>query len=254
MVVVVIVEKLVVVVGDFGMAHFVDVGDVGIGGYCWYDEEEIEFCDDDVDGFEEDVRRGLILRRVENASKETKPQPTKINNGRLKLTSHALAWWNSQLKMTRDEEVTWNEFKNLLRQEYYPMGYSQDRWSRWHNLRQQQHGQSAQKYTTEFRRLAVMLGISTTYEDLFTKYVPDLQWKIQNELQMYTLEDISSASDKSYRYGHRTSSAYEAKKEKELAYTECKEFLMIDLDSLPEPKASIIRKKHEKIMAKYNQE
>nr|GEV06372.1 hypothetical protein [Tanacetum cinerariifolium] len=52
------------------------------------------------------------------------------------------------------------------------------------------------------------------------------------------------------------SSAYEAKKEKELAYTKCKEleFLMIDPDSLPEPKANIIRKKQEKIMAKYNQE
>ncbi|GKA67191.1 ribonuclease H-like domain-containing protein [Tanacetum coccineum] len=50
--------------------------------------------------------------------------------------------------------------------------------------------------------------------------------------------------------------AYKAKKEKELAYTECKEleFLMIDPDSLLEPKASIIRKKQEKIMAKYNQE
>ncbi|GJR71724.1 hypothetical protein Tco_0084089 [Tanacetum coccineum] len=36
--------------------------------------------------------------------------------------------------------------------------------------------------------------------------------------------------------------AYEAKKEKELAYMECKEleFLMIDPESLPEPKASII--------------
>ncbi|GKC58210.1 hypothetical protein Tco_1085808, partial [Tanacetum coccineum] len=43
-----------------------------------------------------------------------------------------------------------------------------DRWSRWHNLRQQR-GQSVQEYTTEFRRLAVMLGISTTYEDVFTK-------------------------------------------------------------------------------------
>ncbi|GKE44191.1 hypothetical protein Tco_1471475, partial [Tanacetum coccineum] len=39
-----------------------------------------------------------------------------------------------------------------------------------------------------------------------------------------------------------TSSAYEAKKEKELAYMERKEFefLTIDLDLLPEPKANII--------------
>ncbi|GJZ70605.1 hypothetical protein Tco_0634456 [Tanacetum coccineum] len=43
-------------------------------------------------------------------------------------------------------------------------------------------------------------------------------------------------------------SAYEAKKQKELAITEFKEleFLTINPDTLPEPKASIIRKKQEK--------
>ncbi|GKA24012.1 hypothetical protein Tco_0710045 [Tanacetum coccineum] len=51
-------------------------------------------------------------------------------------------------------------------------------------------------------------------------------------------------------------SAYEAKKQKELAITEFKEmeFLTIDLDTLSEPKASIIRKKQEKIITKYNQQ
>ncbi|GJR25019.1 hypothetical protein Tco_0973546 [Tanacetum coccineum] len=72
------------------------------------------------------------------------------------------------------------------------MGYSQDRRSRWHNLRQQRE-ESVQEYTTEFRRLAVMLGISITYEDVFTKYVAGLQRQIQNELRMYSFEDISSA-------------------------------------------------------------
>ncbi|GJX52151.1 hypothetical protein Tco_0280520 [Tanacetum coccineum] len=51
-------------------------------------------------------------------------------------------------------------------------------------------------------------------------------------------------------------SAYEAKKQKELAMMEFKEmeFLTIDADKLPEPKASIIRKRQEKIIAKYAQE
>ncbi|GJV64017.1 hypothetical protein Tco_1474845 [Tanacetum coccineum] len=51
-------------------------------------------------------------------------------------------------------------------------------------------------------------------------------------------------------------SAYEAKKQKELAIMEFKEieFLTIDPDKLPELKARIIRKKQEKIIAKYAQQ
>lgn len=117
----------------------------------------------------------------------------KVAFARLKLTSHALAWWNSQLKMMNEEEVHRSEFTRLLRREYYPMGYSQERWSRWHNLRQQR-GQSVQEYTTEFRRLAVTLGISTDNEDVFTKYVVGLHRQIQNELRLHVSEDISNAS------------------------------------------------------------
>ncbi|GKC58300.1 hypothetical protein Tco_1085898 [Tanacetum coccineum] len=51
-------------------------------------------------------------------------------------------------------------------------------------------------------------------------------------------------------------SAYEAKKEKEVAMMEFKEmeFLTIDADLLLEPKASIIRNRQEKIIAKYAQQ
>ncbi|KAI3729805.1 hypothetical protein L6452_18475 [Arctium lappa] len=91
----------------------------------------------------------------------------KVSFARLKLTSHALAWWNSHLKTVDEEEIGWKEFIYLIRHEYYPMGYSQERWSRWHNHRQQR-AQSVQEYTTEFRRLAVTLGISTDNEDVFT--------------------------------------------------------------------------------------
>nr|GEY40148.1 hypothetical protein [Tanacetum cinerariifolium] len=51
-------------------------------------------------------------------------------------------------------------------------------------------------------------------------------------------------------------SAYEAKKAKEMAMIEFKEmeFLTIDAESLSEPKASIIRNRQEKIIAKYTQQ
>ncbi|GJY85524.1 hypothetical protein Tco_0499550 [Tanacetum coccineum] len=40
-----------------------------------------------------------------------------------KLTNHALAWWNSQLKIMGNEEISWKKFTQLLRQEFYPMGF-----------------------------------------------------------------------------------------------------------------------------------
>ncbi|GKD19632.1 hypothetical protein Tco_1208790, partial [Tanacetum coccineum] len=54
--------------------------------------------------------------------------------------------------------------------------------------------------------------------------------------------------------GGTSESAYEAKKEKELAIMERKEleFLLINIDRLPEHKAALIRKKEESIIAKYN--
>ncbi|GJT49324.1 retrovirus-related pol polyprotein from transposon TNT 1-94 [Tanacetum coccineum] len=54
----------------------------------------------------------------------------KVVFARLTLTSHALAWWNSQLK-TRGEDVSWKEFTRLLRQEFYPMritGHTEECW------------------------------------------------------------------------------------------------------------------------------
>nr|GFB45611.1 hypothetical protein [Tanacetum cinerariifolium] len=70
-------------------------------------------------------------------------------------------------------------------------------------------------------------------------------------------ESLSESLSEDFRRKIQASeSTYEAKKAKELAYMECKEleFLMIDTDGLPENKAAIIRKKQEKIMAKYNKE
>ncbi|GJT85421.1 hypothetical protein Tco_1067138 [Tanacetum coccineum] len=54
---------------SFVVAHLVDIEDFRIGVYCWYcDEEEIEFCDDGVDGFEEDECCGLEVASWPSAS------------------------------------------------------------------------------------------------------------------------------------------------------------------------------------------
>ncbi|KAA8535891.1 hypothetical protein F0562_030894 [Nyssa sinensis] len=117
----------------------------------------------------------------------------KVSFARLKLINHALTWWNAYLKNGPEQEITWKAFTQLLRQEFYPMGYSQDRWARWHNLRQR-YEQTVQEYTTEFRRLAVALGITLDNEEVYTKFVAGLHRSIQGEMRLYQAMNVSQAS------------------------------------------------------------
>ncbi|KAA8518207.1 hypothetical protein F0562_015681 [Nyssa sinensis] len=117
----------------------------------------------------------------------------KVSFARLKLINHALTWWNAYLKNGPEQEITWKAFTQLLRQEFYPMGYSQNRWARWHNLRQR-YEQTVQEYTTEFWRLAVALGITLDNKEVYTKFVAGLHRSIQGEMRLYQAMNISQAS------------------------------------------------------------
>jgi hypothetical protein len=50
---------------------------------------------------------------------------------RLKLTSHALVWWNSYLRTHGSVGLLWEEFTELLREQFYPVGYEEERWHKW---------------------------------------------------------------------------------------------------------------------------
>nr|CAD1831791.1 unnamed protein product [Ananas comosus var. bracteatus] len=72
---------------------------------------------------------------------------------------HSLTWWKATLQTSANEEFTWSQFKQLICQKFYPMGYEEKRWKRWHVLRQRRD-QTVQDYPTDFRRQALGLGIS----------------------------------------------------------------------------------------------
>ncbi|GKB65701.1 hypothetical protein Tco_0921887 [Tanacetum coccineum] len=80
--------------------------------------------------------------------------------------------------------------------------------------------------------------------------------KTKSETTRSSGGSASGSSEDLRRKLQAGTSAYEAKKAKEMAMIEFKEmeFLTIDADSLPEPKASIIRSRQEKIIAKYTQQ
>nr|CAD1835497.1 unnamed protein product [Ananas comosus var. bracteatus] len=71
----------------------------------------------------------------------------KVTFAKLKLVGHALTWWKATLQTSANEDFTWSLFKRLICQEFYPMGYEEERWKRCHVLRQRRD-QTVQDYTT----------------------------------------------------------------------------------------------------------
>jgi hypothetical protein len=78
------------------------------------------------------------------------------------------------LRLEGDPLVTrWEDFKTLIKSQFYPIGYVEDQWIWWHYFRQRQ-GQSVHEYTTEFRKMAIMLGISPKNPYVLLKYLGGL--------------------------------------------------------------------------------
>ncbi|KAF6144007.1 hypothetical protein GIB67_017615 [Kingdonia uniflora] len=65
--------------------------------------------------------------------------------------------------------LSWKEFKVLVRKQFYPIGYGQERWYKWHNLHQK-FEQSVQEYTTAFHNQALVLDIDVDEYEVFMKY------------------------------------------------------------------------------------
>jgi hypothetical protein len=66
----------------------------------------------------------------------------KISFTRLKLDGHALTWWEihtGTLRLEGDLPITrWEDFKALIKSQFYPIRYVEDQWIWWHYFKQRQ--------------------------------------------------------------------------------------------------------------------
>jgi hypothetical protein len=73
-----------------------------------------------------------------------------ISFSHLKMSRHALLWWESYvdaLRIGKNPMVTkWEDFKALLKSQFYPIGYKEEQLMKWKYLQQEQ-GQGVQEYT-----------------------------------------------------------------------------------------------------------
>jgi hypothetical protein len=119
-----------------------------------------------------------------------------ISFSRLKLEGHALTRWENHMETLRlegDLLVTrWEDFKTLIKAQFYPIGYVEYQWIRWHYFRQRQ-GQSVQEYTTEFRKMAIMMGISPKNSDVLLKYMGRLQSHLRKQVMLFNPRTMDEA-------------------------------------------------------------
>ena len=50
---------------------------------------------------------------------------------RVKMESRALIWWNAYVQSRGFQNLSWDGFKELVRKQFYPVGYRESRWRKW---------------------------------------------------------------------------------------------------------------------------
>ena len=81
---------------------------------------------------------------------------------------------------------------HYIKSQLYPIGYVEDQWIWWHYFRQRQ-GQSVHEYTTEFRKMAIMLGISPKNPYVLLEYLGGLHNHLQKEVMLFEPRIVDEA-------------------------------------------------------------
>ena len=104
----------------------------------------------------------------------------------------ALTWWERKIQqdLRKNGKIisVWNEFIEVLRNQFYPLGHIQQLTMSWKMFRQAK-GQSIQDYTHEFRKRAIALD---THETLL-KYIGGMHSYLKHTLLMFdpsNLDDV----------------------------------------------------------------
>lgn len=117
----------------------------------------------------------------------------KISFAQLKLEVHALAWWESHTNTIMLEGAPlvtkWEEFKTLIKSQFYPIGYVENRWIQWHYFKKNS-SQSMQEYTIEFIKLAIMLGTSPKNPNILLKYLGGLHCHLWDKVMLFKPKSI----------------------------------------------------------------
>ena len=96
------------------------------------------------------------------------------------------------LRLEGEPPVTkWEDFKTLIKSQFYPIVYMEDQWIRWH-YSWQTSGQRVE-YTTKFRKIDIMLGISPKNPDVLLKYLGGLHHHLFEKVMLFKPKKVDEA-------------------------------------------------------------
>jgi hypothetical protein len=120
----------------------------------------------------------------------------------LKVIPHVKDWWETFYEKKEIEEpslftvaVTWESFKDVVKEQYYFVGSYDDLYTKWTTL-WHERDQAVPEFTNIFHTLRTKLGIKYSKRHLVLKYRDGLHRYIQDEMEFLDISSLGAA----YRY------------------------------------------------------
>ena len=116
----------------------------------------------------------------------------------LKAAPHVKDWWETYCEQ-KDESTgslfsaapTWNDFRDAIKEQYYPVGSYEDKYIKWTTLRQGRD-QDVPEFTNIFHTLRTQLGIKDSELHLVLKYRGCLHRYIQEEMEFLNISSLGT--------------------------------------------------------------
>jgi hypothetical protein len=139
----------------------------------------------------------------------------KITFALLKVVPHVKDWWNTYSEQTAVEESTmfvvaptWDSFWDAIKEQYYPVGSYEDRYTGWTTLRQERD-QTVPDFTNIFHTLRTKLGIKDSECHLVLKYHGCLHRYIHIEMEFLDIASLGAT----YRYAIKIEHKFKQKQQ-----------------------------------------
>jgi hypothetical protein len=120
----------------------------------------------------------------------------------LKAIPHVKVWWETFCEKRETEEpslfivmATWESFRDVIKEKYYPVGSYDDLYTKWTTLRQERD-QAMPDFTNIFHTLHTKMGIKYSERHLVLKYHGALHRYIQTKMKFLDISSLGVA----YRY------------------------------------------------------